>query len=168
MLDIPKSQDQLHQVDNAIMTGIHDVFPPDKDDKEDAISLKKFWKSNPHGQLLRMCWDLNLMETQESIPCGSLRTAIQIFQKNWKSGLGKESTEKRLSPLNNFEPILQNWDMRSLLPHLKNDYYPRATIFWERIQIIYSYNETNLYCRLSVIVANYYNCQQKIQPHLRR
>ena len=26
------------------MTGIHDVFPPDKDDKEDAISLKKILK----------------------------------------------------------------------------------------------------------------------------
>ena len=44
VLDIPKIQDQLHHVDNAIMTGIHDVFPPDKDDKEDAISLKKILK----------------------------------------------------------------------------------------------------------------------------
>ena len=40
-LDIPRSQDQLHHFDNAIMTAINDVFPPDKDDKEDAISLKK-------------------------------------------------------------------------------------------------------------------------------
>ena len=40
-LAIPKIQYQLHHVANAIMTGIHDVFPPDKDDKEDAISLKK-------------------------------------------------------------------------------------------------------------------------------
>ena len=31
-LSIPRSQDQLHHVANAIMTGIHDVFPPDKDD----------------------------------------------------------------------------------------------------------------------------------------
>ena len=44
VLDIPKSQDQLHHVSNEIMTGIHDVFPPDKDDKEDAISLKKILK----------------------------------------------------------------------------------------------------------------------------
>ena len=36
-LAIPKSQDQLHHVANAIMTGINDVFPPDKYDKEDAI-----------------------------------------------------------------------------------------------------------------------------------
>ena len=33
VLDIPKIQDQLHHVANAIMIGIHDVFPPDKDDK---------------------------------------------------------------------------------------------------------------------------------------
>ena len=26
------------------MTGIHDVFPPNKDDKEDAISLKRIPK----------------------------------------------------------------------------------------------------------------------------
>ena len=44
VLDIPKIQDQLHHVANAIMTGIHDVFPPDKDDKEYAISLKKIMK----------------------------------------------------------------------------------------------------------------------------
>ena len=27
LLDIPKSQDQLNHVANAIMTGIHDVLP---------------------------------------------------------------------------------------------------------------------------------------------
>ena len=44
VLATTKIQDQRHHVDNAIMTGISDVFPPDKDDKEDAISLKKFKK----------------------------------------------------------------------------------------------------------------------------
>ena len=63
VLAIPKIQDQLHHFANEIMTGIHDVFPPDKDDKEDDISLKKILKRNLPGQLLRMCWDLNLMET---------------------------------------------------------------------------------------------------------
>ena len=37
VLAIPKSQDQIHDVANTIMTGIHDLFAPDKDDKEDAI-----------------------------------------------------------------------------------------------------------------------------------
>ena len=44
VLAIPKIQDQLHHVADAIMTGIHDVFPPDTYDKEDAISLKKILK----------------------------------------------------------------------------------------------------------------------------
>ena len=44
VLAIPKIQDQLHHVANAIMTGIHDLFPPDKDDKEYAISLKNISK----------------------------------------------------------------------------------------------------------------------------
>ena len=44
MLAIPNIQDQLHHVANAKMIGIHDVFPPDKDDKEYSISLKKIPK----------------------------------------------------------------------------------------------------------------------------
>ena len=44
VLDIPRIQDQLHHFANAIMAGIHDVFPSDKDDKEDDISLKKILK----------------------------------------------------------------------------------------------------------------------------
>ena len=32
-LEIPRSQDQLHHVVNKIMTGIHEVVPPEKDDK---------------------------------------------------------------------------------------------------------------------------------------
>ena len=33
VLAISKSQDQLHHASKKIMTRIHDVFPPDKDDK---------------------------------------------------------------------------------------------------------------------------------------
>ena len=33
VLAISRSQDQLHNVAKAILTGIHDVFPPNKDDK---------------------------------------------------------------------------------------------------------------------------------------
>ena len=45
VLTIPRIQDQPHNVANAILTGIYDVFPPDKYDKEDAISLKKTLKN---------------------------------------------------------------------------------------------------------------------------
>ena len=33
VLAIPRIQDQLHHVTSAMMTGIHDVFPLEKDDK---------------------------------------------------------------------------------------------------------------------------------------
>ena len=82
VLAIPRSWDQLHHVAKSVMTGIHDMFPLDKDDDEDAISLKKILKSRAHGKLLRMCWDLNLIVTQGSIPYGSLSTVVPIFYKN--------------------------------------------------------------------------------------
>ena len=44
VLAIPNIQDQLHHVANEIMTGINDVFPPDKNEKEDAISINKILK----------------------------------------------------------------------------------------------------------------------------
>jgi hypothetical protein len=43
-LVIPVSREQLRHVANAIMLGIHDVFPPDNNDDEDPISEKKMKK----------------------------------------------------------------------------------------------------------------------------
>ena len=43
-LAIPRSKYQLKHVENAIITGIHDVFTPDKYDKKDDASLKKILK----------------------------------------------------------------------------------------------------------------------------
>ena len=40
-LAIPVSQEQLRHVANAIMHGIHGVFPPDKVDSNDPISERK-------------------------------------------------------------------------------------------------------------------------------
>ena len=41
LLAIPRIQDQLHHVTNAVMTGICGVFCLDMDDDKDSISLKK-------------------------------------------------------------------------------------------------------------------------------
>jgi hypothetical protein len=38
---IPLSQEQLRHIATAIMTGKHDVFPPDSGDSNDPISMKK-------------------------------------------------------------------------------------------------------------------------------
>ena len=53
VLAIPRSQDQLHHVSNAIMTGIHDLFSPDKYYKEDAISLKKILKKEAAWSIIK-------------------------------------------------------------------------------------------------------------------
>jgi hypothetical protein len=42
-LVIPVSWEQLQHVAAAIMTGIHDVFPPDANNSNDPISEKKLW-----------------------------------------------------------------------------------------------------------------------------
>jgi len=41
---IPRTQEDLRHVANAVMTGIHDVFPADKIDGEDPVSHKKLLK----------------------------------------------------------------------------------------------------------------------------
>ena len=43
-LVIPVSREQLRHVANAMMHGIHDVFPPDDNDDKDPLSVKKMDK----------------------------------------------------------------------------------------------------------------------------
>ena len=45
-LAIPMSRSQMHHIANAVMTGIHYMFPTDKDNDEDAIYLKKILKKD--------------------------------------------------------------------------------------------------------------------------
>lgn len=45
-LAMPASQDQLRHAANAIMHGIHDVFPANEQDSDDPISLKKLRKGD--------------------------------------------------------------------------------------------------------------------------
>ena len=108
VLDIPKIQDQLHHVANAIMTGIHGVFPPDKDDKEDAISLNKILKREAAWETIKnmMVFEFYVNPGEHTIwLTGDRHTDILT---KLKSGLGKESIEKMVPPLNSFEPILKN------------------------------------------------------------
>ena len=101
-------QYQLHHAANAIMTGIHDVFLPDKDYKEDAISPKKFLKKEAAWETIKnvLGFEFDRNPGEHTIWLTEDRRT-DILTK-LKSGLEKESTEKRVSPLNNFEPILQN------------------------------------------------------------
>ena len=52
-LAIPRIQDQLHHVANAIMSRIHDVFLPEKDDTKNKISLKKILKKEAAWAIIK-------------------------------------------------------------------------------------------------------------------
>ena len=52
-LDIPRIRAQLHHVANAVITRIHDMFPLDKDDDEDVISLKKILKNKGARSIIK-------------------------------------------------------------------------------------------------------------------
>ena len=101
----PKIQDQLHHVANAIMTGIHDVFFPDKYDKEYAISLKKILKKDAVWETIK-----NMLGFEFDGNLGEHTTCLTEDRHTYiliklKSGLGKESIEKGVPHLKNFEPI---------------------------------------------------------------
>ena len=53
VLVIPRIQDQLYHVAKATTIEIHDVFPPEKYDKEDAISLKKILKKEATWAIIK-------------------------------------------------------------------------------------------------------------------
>ena len=82
----PKIQDQLHHVANAIMTGIHDVFFPDKYDKEYAISLKKILKKDAVWETIKNMlgfeFDVNPGENDIWIT-EDVRTDILTKLKKW-------------------------------------------------------------------------------------
>ncbi len=65
-LVIPVSREQLRHVANAIMHGIHDVFPPDDNDDEDPLSVKK--KERDSTTSKRRYWDS--ISTANKRPCG--------------------------------------------------------------------------------------------------
>ena len=50
---IPASQEQLRHVANAIMEGIHNIFPPDDDDTNDPLSEKKLLKRDGQYDVLK-------------------------------------------------------------------------------------------------------------------
>jgi hypothetical protein len=70
-LVIPISQEQLRHVTTAVMTGIHDVFPPDNDDSNDPISEKKMIKEEGQYSNRKTYWGSTLTARQK--PCGARR-----------------------------------------------------------------------------------------------
>eukprot|EP00956_Cyclotella_meneghiniana_P042622 scaffold248725_cov109-Cyclotella_meneghiniana.AAC.1 len=50
---IATSQEQIEHVANAVMTGVHDVFPADNNDENDPLSLKKLKKGEGEMSLFK-------------------------------------------------------------------------------------------------------------------
>ena len=91
VLDIPRSHDQPHHIDNAILTGIYYVIAPDKYDKEDAISLKQILKKEAAWGIIKNVLGFQFDGNQgEHIIWFTEDCQTDIL----KSELGKESIEK--------------------------------------------------------------------------
>ena len=83
-LVIPVSQEQLRHVANAIMHGIHDVFPPDNDDNEDPISEKKMKKGEGLCDIKKH--SCGLISTAMQRPCGWNRQSKRSCRQFLKDG----------------------------------------------------------------------------------
>ena len=90
------------------MIGTHDVFPPDKDDDEDAISLKKIIKRDDAWEVIKnvLGFDFDGNPGEHTIwLTEDLRTNILEKSKKW---IREGEHKKRASLLRIFEHILQN------------------------------------------------------------
>ena len=84
------------------------MFPPDKDDKEYAISLKKVLKKEAAWAIIKNVLEFEFYGNSGEHTIWLTENRRKNILTKLKNGLGKESIKKRVSPLNNFEPILQN------------------------------------------------------------
>ena len=86
VLTIPRIQAQLHHVSNEVMTGIHDLFPLDNDDDEDAIFINKIIKKEGAWAVLNnvLKFDFEFNPGEHTIwPTEDHRTNILTRLKEW-------------------------------------------------------------------------------------
>jgi hypothetical protein len=86
-------QEQLRHVANAILEGIHDVFPPDNDGDNDPISRKKLLKDKGRYSLLKTLlgfeYDGNAKTMWlEVVKCKKLLATLQSWIRNASRGAG--------------------------------------------------------------------------------
>ena len=154
-LAILKSQDQLNPVANAIMTGIHDVFLPDKDDMEDAISLKKILKKEAAWAIIKTVLgfefdgdpgDHTIWLTEDR--CTNILTEL----KKW---IMEVENIKKGIPFVEFRTYLEKLRYVFItIPSVKGLLSPCNQMLGKEKKIS-SCIKTNPYCRLSVIVSTY-------------
>ena len=90
---IPTSQEQLRHIANAIMEGIHDIFPPDDGDANDPLSEKMLLKQDGQYDVLKTALVLNLMVLEKRYgwrqQCGKSSPPLFIHGSGWhRAGMG--------------------------------------------------------------------------------
>jgi hypothetical protein len=99
------SQEQLKHLANAMMTGIHDVFPADDDDENNPISLKKLRKAEGEWGLLKemLGFDFDGLAKTMQLGQGKRELLLAILHK-WARTMKSKSHG---IPFKEFESILQ-------------------------------------------------------------
>ncbi len=83
-LIIPISQEQLQHVVTAVMTGIHDVFPPDNDDSNDPISKKKMIKEEGQYSMRKTVLRFNFDRLAKTMWLGAAKwEKLPTVLKGW-------------------------------------------------------------------------------------
>ncbi len=83
-LAIPTSQQQLQHYSNAVMYGIHDVFPPDDNDNDDPISLRKLIKGDGSWAIVKDILGLTFNGDNKTVWLEeNKRTALLTILTSW-------------------------------------------------------------------------------------
>jgi len=91
---IPASQEQLRHVANAIMESIHDIFPPDDDNANDPLSLRRSYSNGTVNMMFsRLFWVLNSMVLEKHYgwrqQSGKSSSSLFIHGSGWHcAGMG--------------------------------------------------------------------------------
>ena len=103
-LAIPTSQQQLRHVANAVMSGVHSVFPADEDDENDPLSLKKLKKLEGMFALLKEILGFEFDGIEKTIWLAeSKRDVLLTTLKGWIRAANKGRSG---IPFDEFESVL--------------------------------------------------------------
>jgi hypothetical protein len=114
-LVIPISREQLRHVTTAMMTGIHDVFPPDNDDSNDPISEKKLVKKKGQYSTCKTLLGFNFDGSAKTMWLKSaIREKLLTILKGWVRS-GKWGTAG--IPFKEFESVVAKlWHAFTCIP----------------------------------------------------
>ena len=105
-LDIPRSKAKIQHVANNVTKGIHDVFPPDKDNDKDEISFKEILRKEGAWQVIMNVLGFNFYRNTGGHTIWiteDLRTNISEKLKKW---ISEGENRKKGTPFEEFKTYL--------------------------------------------------------------